>query len=147
MRTTVVPTLTNMGVAHNVVPMHSAIVVDMRTLPGDDGPRPRQFMLRMLRAAGVEVEGEAHEGSSRPVGRAIKKLLASVLQRARKAKVPAEVTLEELPGSIAAAKVRAPVVSTSPIDPVAPVHVLHSRRVHVMSSYGMSYGVRAHMRQ
>jgi hypothetical protein len=59
MRTTIVPTFLSMGVATNVVPMHSTITVDMRNLPGDEGGAPERFLQHILRAAGVAVKGQA----------------------------------------------------------------------------------------
>ena len=58
MRTTFVPTMASMGVALNVVPMHSEIFVDMRNLPGDEGVLPEQFMKRALTKAGCRFEGD-----------------------------------------------------------------------------------------
>lgn len=62
-RTTAVPTLVSTaGSATNVVPAHSAVTIDMRTLPGDDGHAPLQHLLHMLRGAGLqEASDKGHE--------------------------------------------------------------------------------------
>lgn len=57
-RTTAVPTFVSMGVASNVVPTHSDVTLDMRTLPGDEGNAPLQHLLRMLQGAGLRVVGK-----------------------------------------------------------------------------------------
>ena len=79
-RTTVVPTLAEMGVALNVVPMHASITVDMRNLPGDVGPEPRRFMYRMLHASGHPVMGGEPPAS---VGGKIKAHIAAAIRKVR----------------------------------------------------------------
>lgn len=74
------PTLAEMGVALNVVPMHAEITVDMRNLPGDTGNAPERFMQRILRAAGYPVAGVAPPSS---VGDRIKTAAAELLFKVR----------------------------------------------------------------
>lgn len=104
MRTTVVPTMVHAGVALNVVPMHSEISVDMRNLPGDEHGAPRRFMLRALRAAGVAVKPEPGDAPE-PLRLRVQRLFAQLRRSAFGGAAPAEVTLEELPGSFTPAKV------------------------------------------
>ena len=50
-RSTAVPTFVQMGVASNVVPAHTDITVDMRTLPGSTAASTMEDIVKMMAAA------------------------------------------------------------------------------------------------
>lgn len=102
--------MASMGVAQNVVPMHSEISVNMRTLPGDMGDLPRSFMLRMLREAGVQVAGEEDRAGGSLVQRAV-----LALQRSTQQRPVAKAVLHEMPG-------------VHPPSQVRDAHILHTKR-------------------